>query len=104
MGDDDDKPQRSLWREIIGTLIGSIPLAITVLVWGVSIETRFTRHDTKIEILEKSDDAMTKKAEGIEGNVAHRLDRIEDKLDRAIANQTRQQLSPGLLRDGTGTR
>ncbi len=100
MGDDDDKPQRSLWREIIGTLIGSIPLAITVLVWGVSIETRFTRHDTKIEALEHTDEASQKRTETIEQQLSRRFDRIEDKLDRAIA----QQNAARLLRDGTGTR
>lgn len=105
MSDDDDiQPQRSLWREILGTLIGSIPLALAVLVWGVSIETRFTRHDTKIEILEKSEEAMDRKAQSIEGNVTRRLDRIEDKLDRAIANQSRQSLqTPGIWRDDQRT-
>lgn len=86
MGDDDDKPQRSLWREIIGTLIGSIPLALAVLVWGVSIETRFTRHDVKIEALEHTDEESQKRTETIEQQLSRRFDRIEDKLDRAIAN------------------
>lgn len=103
MGDDDDKPQRSLWREIIGTLIGSIPLALAVLVWGVSIETRFTRHDVKIEALEHTDEASQKRTETIEQQCSRRFDRIEDKLDRAIAQQNAARLGPGITRDA-GTR
>lgn len=103
MGDEDEVPQRSLWREILGTLIGSIPLALAVLVWGVSIETRFTRHDVKIEALEHTDEASQKRTETIEQQLSRRFDRIEDKLDRAIARQNAARLGPGITRE-TGPR
>ena len=96
-----DNNQRSMWREIVGAfvgvVIGSLPIAIGVLTWGVSVETRLTRHDAQIETATKAEDAAIARAVTIEANVTKRLDRIEDKLDRAIA-QSHQPIAPGLLR------
>lgn len=92
---------RSMWKEIIGAfvgvLIGSIPIALGVLTWGVSVETRITKHDALLDAAAKADDAAALRAAAIEGNVTKRLDRIEDKLDRAIAAQ-HTQIAPGMLR------
>ena len=94
------EPITNMWKEIlgafVGVLIGSIPLALGVLTWGVSVETRITKHDALIDAAIKADDAAAIRAAAIESNVAKRLDRIEDKLDRAIAQS--HQISPGLLR------
>lgn len=90
----------SMWKEIlgafVGVLIGSIPIALGVLTWGVSVETRITKHDALLDAAAKADDAAAIRAAAIESNVTKRLDRIEDKLDRAIAQS--HQISPGLLR------
>lgn len=92
---------RSMWKEIlgafVGVLIGSIPIALGVLTWGVSVETRITKHAALIDAAIKADDAAAIRAAAIESNVTKRLDRIEDKLDRAIASQ-HTQITPGLLR------
>lgn len=91
---------RSMWKEIIGAfvgvLIGSIPIALGVLTWGVSVETRITKHDALLDAAMKADADAAARAASIESNVTKRLDRIEDKLDRAIAQS--HQMSPGLLR------
>lgn len=91
---------KSMWKEIlgafVGVLIGSIPIAVGVLTWGVSVETRITKHDALIDAAMKADDAAALRAAAIESNVTKRLDRIEDKLDRAIAQS--HQIAPGLLR------
>jgi hypothetical protein len=98
---DDEPKQRSLWREIVGTMIGSIPLALTVLAWGVSIETRFTRHDGKIEVLEKANDAQDIRVKDMETAITRKLERMDGKLDRIIEKQIPPPVAvgPGVWRE-----
>ncbi len=63
----DDEPTgrdvRMVWKTIAvvgGVIAACLGLAVTVIVWGTSLETRFTANSLKIEQLEKQVDKLNR--------------------------------------------
>jgi len=76
----------TMGREIIGTILGvlavAVPLATGLVMWGAHVEAKFSAHDAELIYLHREDDVQEKRQSSEASVIDQRLVRIEAKIDR----------------------
>lgn len=93
----DGKQGWTLWKEIYGTLIGTMPFVVMLIVWGSSVQNRLAILEIEVQHSKQMADADRASARDERQAAGQKLDRIIDQiatLQQQVARQSATRLVP----------